>query len=173
MPAELRSVPRWVVWKSAKVPYCAMACDSIASVSNPDTWAPFPQAQTAFEGGGYSGVGFVLNGDGIVGVDLDKCVHAGEPDPAALRLLDRVGCRYIEASPSGTGLRGFGYGENIAGTRAWGKLDDLNVELYANGRYMTVTGNTLQAGPLVRLRAFPRWLMPCGGGTYRRAQKMT
>lgn len=34
----------------------------------PRTWATFDQAQTAYEEGGYSGVGFVLNGDGIVGV---------------------------------------------------------------------------------------------------------
>ena len=152
MPAELRSVPRWVVWKGPKVPYNAAASNSTASVTDPSTWATFDQAQTAYEEGGYSGVGFVLNGDGIVGVDLDKCVHAGEPEPAALGLLDRVGCQYIEVSPSGTGLRGFGYGDNITGRR--GQLDGINVELYASKRYLTVTGRPIKAGPLVPLEGF-------------------
>lgn len=152
MPAELRSVPRWVVWKGPKVPYNATTTNSTASATDPSTWATFDQAQTAYEEGGYSGVGFVLNGDGIVGVDLDKCVHAGEPAPAALGLLDRVGCQYIEVSPSGTGLRGFGYGDNITGKR--GQLDGINVELYASKRYLTVTGRPIFSGPLVPLPGF-------------------
>lgn len=154
MPAELRNLPRWVVWKGAKVPYCATLPNSKASVTDPDTWASFDQAQAAYEEGGYQGVGFVLNGDSLVGLDLDKCIHAGEPDPAAMQLLERVGCRYIEVSPSGTGLRGFGYsnGKPITGTR--GQLDGLSVELYATGRYLTVTGQSLLAGPLVPLQGF-------------------
>ena len=152
MPAELCSVPRWVVWKGAKVPYCATAADSTASVTEPNTWATFDQAHTAYEEGGYSGVGFVLSGDGIVGVDLDKCVTEGQPAPAALGLLDRVGCEYIELSPSGTGLRGFGYGDNITGRR--GHLDGVNVELYSSKRYLTVTGRAIKSGPLVPLPGF-------------------
>jgi hypothetical protein len=152
MPAELRRIPRWVLWKGAKVPYCPTAKNSKASVTEPDTWASFDQAQTAYEEGGYQGVGFVLSGDGIVGVDLDKCIHSGEPDPAALDLLDRVGCGYVELSPSGTGLRGFGYGDNITGRR--GQIDGVNVELYASKRYLTVTGRLLVPGPLVKLLGF-------------------
>lgn len=152
MPPELCEIPRWLVWKGDKVPYCANAVNSKASSTDPNTWATFSQAQTAFEEGGYLGVGFVLAGDGIVGVDLDKCVDAGEPAPAAMGLLDRVGCKYIEFSPSGTGLRGFGYGDNIEGRR--GRIDGINVELYASKRYMTVTGRTLMPGPLVNLPGF-------------------
>ena len=139
MPTELCSIPRWVVWKDAKVPYRATAVNGKASVTDPCTWSTFLQAQTAYEEGDYHGVGFVLAGDGIVGVDLDKCVQDGEPMPAALGLMDRVGCQYIELSPSGTGLRGFGYGHNIRGRR--GRLDDINIELYATKRYLTVTGH--------------------------------
>lgn len=161
IPYELRSVPRWVVWKGAKVPYCAAAANSTASVTDPDTWASFPLAQTAYEEGGYSGVGFVLNGDGIVGVDLDKCVNEGKPEPAALGLLDRIGCKYIELSPSGTGLRGFGYGENIKGRR--GILDGVNVELYSTARYLTVTGHPIFSGPLVPLSGFSEVAQAIGG----------
>jgi hypothetical protein len=152
MPAELRALPRWVLWKGPKVPYCATLTNSTASVTGPDTWAPFPAAQTAFEEGGYSGVGFVLNGDGIVGVDLDKCAPDGVPSSDSMDLMQRIGCQYIELSPSGTGLRGFGYGDNIKGRR--GVLDGLNVELYSSQRYLTVTGHALKNGPLVPLPGF-------------------
>jgi len=152
MPEALRQQPRWVVWKGAKVPYSATALCSPASVTAPDTWASFEQAQTAYEEGGYLGVGFVLAGDGIVGVDLDKCVEDGNPSPQAMSLLDHIGCQYIELSPSGSGLRGFGYGEPIKGTR--GELAGLKVELYASKRYLTVTGRPLLPGPLVRLHRF-------------------
>ena len=119
MPPELCALPRWVVWKGAKVPYCPEAKHSKASVTNPDTWASFSATQTAFEEGGYSGVGFVLNGDGIVGVDLDKCGPNGNPSSEALALLDHIGCQYIKLSPSGYGLHGFGLcsGEPIKGRR--------------------------------------------------------
>ena len=152
MPKQLRAIPRWVVWRDKKVPYNATASNSKASVTDPDTWASFDQAETAYEEGGYLGVGFVLNGDGIVGVDLDKCVNSGEPQAPALDLLKQIGCEYIELSPSGTGLRGFGYGDNITGKR--GQLNGINVELYSSGRYLTVTGQTLVDGPLVRLPGF-------------------
>jgi primase-polymerase (primpol)-like protein len=55
-------------------------------------------------------------------------------------------------SPSGTGLRGFGYGDNITGRR--GQIDGVNVELYASKRYLTVTGRLLVPGPLVKLPGF-------------------
>ena len=67
MPAELIQLSRWVCWKDKKVPYIATALNSKASVTDEGTWATFEQTKTAYEEGGYEGVGFVLNGDGIVG----------------------------------------------------------------------------------------------------------
>lgn len=153
IPQELRSLPRWVLWKDAKVPYCATALESKASPTSPDTWACFDQTQTAYEEGGYLGVGFTLNGDGIAGVDLDNCVEDGKPSPHAIALLERIGCQYTELSPSGGGLRGFGYAENIT-TGKKGVLDGVHVELYTNKRYLTVTGHTIKNGPLVALPGF-------------------
>ena len=170
MPAELRRVPRWVVWKGAKVPYRADAVNSKASVIDSGTWATFEQAQTAYEEGGYQGVGFVLAGDGIVGVDLDKCVQDGEPMPAALGLMDRVGCKYIELSPSGTGLRGFGYSDNIVGRR--GRLDDIHIEMYASRRYLTVTGRPIWSGPLVPLQGFADVANAIRGSDLQKGQKL-
>lgn len=173
IPAELRALPRWVVWKDAKVPYCPTAVNSKASVTDPGTWASFAQAQTAYEESDYRGVGFVLNGDGIVGIDLDKCVQAGIAAPAALALLDRIGCGYTELSPSGTGLRGFGYGESLDGKRKKGILNGLNVELYSSARYLTVTGRPLFQGPLKPLSGFTAVAAELGQSPTEEAQKMT
>lgn len=166
MPRELCRVPRWVVHRK-KVPYQATALNSKASSTDPASWCSFDQAQTAYEEGCYDGVGFVLDGDGIVGIDLDKCVQAGTPAPAAMSLLERIGARYIEVSPSGSGLRGFGYGDNIGGKR--GQIDGIKVELYATGRYLTVTGRPIADGdgPLVRLPGFTDVATALKSPTYR------
>lgn len=152
MPQELRSLNRWVVWRDDKIPYCAEAVNSKASTDNPDTWSSLEASQTAYEEGGYSGVGFVLIGDDIAGVDLDKCVSDGLPDPRALALLQRIGCEYVEFSPSGTGLRGFGRATACNGRR--GTVNGIRCELYTRGRYLTVTGHALLQGPLAPLAGF-------------------
>lgn len=149
MPPELAQRSRWLVWRGAKVPYCATVPGMKASSTDPDTWASLEEAKTTYEEGGFSGVGFALNNDGIMGVDLDKCVHDGKPDPAAMEILDRLQCSYIEFSPSGKGLRAFGFGTLSKGTR--GKFNGINVELYSTGRYLTVTGHSIKKGPLSNL----------------------
>jgi hypothetical protein len=60
---------------------------------------------------------------------------------------------YIEYSPSGNGLRAFGFStQSITGVR--GQLDGLSVELYTKGRYLTVTGHVIKNEPLRVLRGF-------------------
>lgn len=152
IPPELTQRARWVVWRGAKIPYIASAPGMKASSMDPDTWASFEQAQTAYEEGGFSGVGFVLNGDGVVAVDIDKCVFDKAPVPEAMQLMAELGCEYVEYSPSGSGLRGFGFGPTIKGVR--GKLNSLHVELYSTGRYLTVTGHTIHSGPFSHLGKF-------------------
>lgn len=152
VPAELVGLNRWLVWKGKKVPYNASAPSMNASSTDPETWSSFDLACTTYEEGGFDGIGFALNGDGLVGVDLDKCVIDGKPSDAALNLLDRIGCGYVEFSPSGTGLRGFGYGPVIKGAR--GQLDGVNVELYSAGRYLTVTGHPVRDEPIKQLPGF-------------------
>lgn len=152
IPSELRRLPRWVVWRGDKVPHKATAVGRKASVTRPGDWAAFDAARDAYDQGGCSGVGFVLNGDGVLGVDLDNCV-ADKPDLAALALLDRIGCTYVELSPSGKGLRAFGFGEPLPKGRS-GTLNGIRIELYSGGRYLTVTGHTLCSGPLRTLTGF-------------------
>jgi primase-polymerase (primpol)-like protein len=149
IPAELRSLPRWVTWaaipkageKDRKEPFAPDRPNSHASSTDPTTWGSFQQAESAYLDGGRTGVGIVLNGDGLVGVDIDHCVTDGVPIPEALALLDKLGAAYIEISPSGTGLRALGYGEQLsAGVN--GSKDGLKAEFYSTGRYLTLTGQS-------------------------------
>jgi primase-polymerase (primpol)-like protein len=96
IPAELQLLPRWVTWraevhapgeKPRKVPYAPDCIDTRASSTDEATWGTFLQAEAAFLDGDRTGVGIVLNGDGLVGVDLDACVTDGKPSPEALALL--------------------------------------------------------------------------------------
>lgn len=166
IPPELRALPRWVTWRAEgqpgeaprKVPHDAKALSARASTTDPATWATFSEAQAAYleregEPDAFTGVGIVLDGDGLAGVDIDHCVTDGKPDPAALALLDSLGAAYVEVSPSGTGLRAFGYAERLE-RGAKGKANGLDVELYSTGRYLTMTGQTIKAGPIAPLRGF-------------------
>lgn len=107
IPDELKVVPRWVT-SLKKVPYCSGSVNGKASSANPHTWSSFDLTQTAFEEGERDGVGFVFNGDGIVGIDLDHCVVDGQPSDAAIAILKQAGCGYVEYSQSGTGLHAYG-----------------------------------------------------------------
>ncbi len=153
IPIELKKHNQWVVWKGEKIPYNPKAVNSKASVNHENTWATFEQAKTAYEEGGWSGVGFVLIGDGVAGVDLDSCVIDGIPKPEAMQILVNLGAEYIEFSPSKTGLRAFGFAENLnSGVR--GELNGQSVELYTSGRYLTVTGRTIKNQPFSNLQGF-------------------
>ena len=152
-PSELKFHPNWVLWKGKKVPFNPVALNSTASVSDYDSWGTFDQVQTAFEEGGWLGVGFVLTGNGIAGIDLDNCVVDGKPEPKAIELLTKLDASYIELSPSGNGLRAFGFADNLK-SGARGNLNGLAVELYTDHRYLTITGHVLLNKPLNKLRHF-------------------
>ena len=153
IPTDLKKLHQWVIWKGAKVPYIACLPHRKANVTNPSTWSTFDDAKIAYFSGRFDGVGFVLNGNGIVGVDLDNCVFDGQPTQQAMDLMERIGCSYIEISPSGTGLRGFGYC-NSEPNRKKGIHDGISVELYSSKRFLTVTGCVIKNEPLKTLIGF-------------------
>ncbi len=154
IPADLKLHARWIVWREGKTPWDAKFRSSKASSTDPNTWADFKQACTAFGEGGYAGVAFVLAGDGIVGVDLDDCVVDGKPTEESLAMMQYIGCEYIELSPSGNGLRGFGYVQNPPRRGLNRTINGLRVELYSTARYLTVTGHVVTAGPMAQLHGY-------------------
>jgi putative DNA primase/helicase len=149
IPAELTRRRQWVCWrweqrpdgKWTKPPYNART-GGHARANDPDTWAAFAEVQAAR--GQYDGIGYVLaDGDPYVGIDLDNCRDpaAGTLAPWAAQIVARFQS-YSEVSPSGTGLRILIEGQLPPGGR---KHDDI--EVYATGRYLTITGAHLPGTP--------------------------
>ncbi|MDR2356935.1 MAG: hypothetical protein LBD92_02460 [Oscillospiraceae bacterium] len=85
------------------------------------------------------GIGYEFDGGGICGVDLDHVLdRAGTLTPEAREIVGLLGA-YTEVSPSGSGLRLFGYAPGADITRR--RKKDCFLEIYTAGRYFTVTGN--------------------------------
>lgn len=143
IPEELKRRDQWVLWKKeerlekvTKVPYSALT-RKLASSTNPNTWAPYDHVTDVFRrrAGMYDGIGFVLSeSDPYVGVDLDHCIENEQIAEWALPILWTLNS-YTEISPSGTGLRVF-----VKGTLPVGGRKKGPIEIYSEGRYLTMTG---------------------------------
>ena len=153
IPTELAAINRWIVWKDNKTPFNPQKPTQKASINKPETWGSFQDVMALYGEGSWDGVGFVLTGDGLVGIDMDKCIKDGLPDKIAMSILDELNVKYIEISPSGSGLRGFGYSPQLAKGKR-GIKNNINLELYSKGRYLTVTGHSLKNEPLGPLTGF-------------------
>jgi primase-polymerase (primpol)-like protein len=153
IPSELQRYPA-VLWKyqiidgDVKKPPFSPRTGKRASVADQKTWGSFDEAKEAYLTGKWSkwdGVGIVLieNG-GLVGIDIDDCIHQGSINPQALHIISALDT-FTELSPS------IPQGEKTpTGVHLWvkGKLpgmfcrnDALKVEMYEKRRYMTVTGH--------------------------------
>ena len=151
VPPDLREHPQWVAWrhakrsgKDSKVPYCAATGQKAAS-NDPVTWGPFEEAVAfATDGGHFDGLGFVLTpDDSFAVIDLDHCIdEEGTVAPWAQEIISSLQS-YTEVSPSGDGVHIW-----VRGTLPPGGRKRANVELYDQGRYMTVTGQHLDGSPL-------------------------
>lgn len=166
VPEELRSYPQWVVWryedrdgpKPTKVPYDPKT-GNLASVADPNTWASFDTVVSALTSGHWNGAGFVLTErDPFTFIDLDDT----EGDQAALKVQLRVFDAfnsYAERSPSGKGLHIICKGHVATGRRR-GKI-----EVYSEGRYMTMTGEVFHNAPIAERQSLVNTLWSeLGGG---------
>lgn len=132
VPMELAQRARWIRHTKDKVPLTVRGTG--ASSTDPATWCDF---DTAFASSVGSGLGFVLNGDGVVCIDLDHCLENGEPLPWVEPVLAMLPRTFVEVSPSGDGLHVWGFGRIATGRRL--RINGGGVELYGNARYLTVT----------------------------------
>jgi len=166
IPAETWALSRWVNWtwtwneKRAKWDKPPLTFSGRkASSTDPKTWSSFEAAIAA--SAKHDGVGFVLGLDvGIVGIDLDDCrdpatgaIH--EPAASIIKRLDT----YTEVSPSGTGVK------LLVKAKLPEKCSkanhDTDVEVYASGRYFTITGHRLDGTPptINERQAQVEWLL--------------
>ena len=175
IPATMQRVPNWLYWrieanktgKPTKVPYAIDG--SSGSTTDPATWCPLADALAGMASANgsfpYDGIGFALEGSGIVFIDLDHCrdANTGEIAPWASEIIETLNS-YTEISPSGDGLHVYALGKLPGKGKQWKFSDGSKLEMYDAGRYTTVTGNPI-AG-------FPNDLRTCEVATlYERAKK--
>ncbi|RYF70594.1 MAG: hypothetical protein EOO29_31535, partial [Comamonadaceae bacterium] len=155
IPDELKALPRWAPWRAVfnakrgkfdKIPHRADTPEYRLSTANPDRWFTFKAAVSTYEREipSFAGVGYVMTRPhGIVGVDLDDCVHDGVVADWARDVIDAL-ASYTEVSPSGKGLRIFARGEVSDWTN-----HTVGVEVYggAEPRFLTITGQHLPGTP--------------------------
>lgn len=133
MPRELVERDRWVRRSHKKVPLTTKS--RAASSTDPATWCSYREARQSKVG---AGLGFVLNGDGIVCIDLDHCLNGGVVAPWAQVILDKLPPTFVEISPSGDGLHVFGVADFKGGRKV--RAAGHTVEIYADRRYIAITG---------------------------------
>ncbi|EDK34957.1 phage/plasmid primase, P4 family [Clostridium kluyveri] len=141
IPRELREYPNWVLWKlesrkgkTTKIPY--QIDGKMASSTNPDTWNTFSKVvETYNHMGKYSGIGFMFQDSGIVGIDIDDCVKDGEISEKAAYIIDTLDS-YTELSQSGKGVHVLAYGYIPRAVKR-------EIEMYNTGRYFALTGDSL------------------------------
>lgn len=138
VPQALREKPNWVLWRNEdgrKIPY--QSNGQKARTNDPKTWTTFDTAHLAV-GSDYSGIGFVFDGSGIFGIDLDGCIVDGVEEPCAREIIDDFRT-FAEISPSGTGVHIYGLGMIPDGK---GRKNDT-IEIYDRGRYFCFTSDAL------------------------------
>jgi len=161
IPQVLKDQPRWAPWvavwnekrqKYDKIPRRADVPEYGLSTANPDRWFTYAAALATFEREkpSLAGVGYVMTRPhGIVGVDLDNCLHGGKLDDWAQTVVTEL-ASYTEVSPSGNGLRIFCQGDVGDWTN-----HTVGIEVYGGieARFLTMTGAHLVGSPLDVCRA--------------------
>lgn len=150
IPNALRLISAWVNWLSfpdenshsgiKKMPVnphtgqCAKSNDS-------STWGTFDEALSHVDR--YNGLGFMFSGSGHFGVDIDDCREEiedfmnGGTDNIIYEFTETLKS-YTEISTSGNGVHIICKGKLPDGKRRSGK-----VEMYDQGRFFIMTGNTI------------------------------
>lgn len=155
---RLKADRKWVAWRYAPrkggkptKPPVDPATGRAAKVSDPKTWGTYEEALSRQQADKLAGVGYVMTeDDDLTGADLDHVRDAttGELAPWAKEVVE-LAETYTEVSPSGTGLRLFWLGKIPKSV----KNDKQGVEVYRDGRYLTITGNHVEGTPLEINRA--------------------
>ena len=152
IPDELKK-QRWGVWQAEprfdkngnptgkynKAPRNPVTKRKIGT-NQPDAFGTFEQAKKAYEDGNLTGVGVLLIGTGITGIDIDDAVEVFEKRPEVgdwVKKAIKSGA-HCEISPSGNGIRVF-----IAGILNDGGRKKDSLEVYDDRRFLTVTGHTI------------------------------
>jgi putative DNA primase/helicase len=156
IPVELRNIHQWVTWDFAMRDDGKITKKPDQRFIRSSAWLPFSEARSWVKSGASPGVGFVLTGDGLVGIDLDHCIAADGTLHEIAKDLIAIGT-YTETSPSGQGLRSFIRGSIHKVGKISAKGDVPGHEIYdgrkGSARFLTVTGHRL--GDATEIRQGP------------------
>lgn len=145
IPSELKDLPQWVcAWNNSKLPMQALQRKAASSI-NADTWCDYETAVNAVKNGDYDHIGFVFNGNGIVGIDIDAGFDStGFLSDISIDIMKA--CKsFTEKSRSGRGIHIYLKGKLPFN----GKNNRRGVEIYQEGRYFIVTGKKLVYGEII------------------------
>jgi len=150
IPNALKQQPNWVCWTWSNCKKLPVRPDTLraAAIDDPSSWVSFDAALSQWKAGGVEGVSFALtSATGMVAVDLDDCrdVQTGVLTLFAQEVLSLLPS-YSEVSPSGRGVHTFVRG-TLPGERRRTVTTAGRIELYPDGRFMTVTGVLLPGCP--------------------------
>jgi len=151
IPAELRDLDQWVVWRSVrrgdrptKLPFNPFNPSSVADTMNPGTWGDFETALRAVQRDPNLGLGFVFTAnDPFIGIDFDaedKVAPELRENRAQLVALLMQNPSYSEWSPSGKGHHVICKGTLSGSAHV---VRPMQIEVYASGRFFTMTGNVI------------------------------
>jgi primase-polymerase (primpol)-like protein len=142
IPAALKAERRWVVWRyvwkakeNASGRWSKILCSpdgAFAKSNDPTTWTTFADALTAYQAGGFDGIGFCL-GDGWAGIDLDNV------NSRVCAFIDQLPC-YIETSPSGNGYKAVGRSARMGGEVTFDGAKLPAFTTWQGARFFTITG---------------------------------
>ena len=188
IPGDLKETPNWVVWKiepryndpkktPTKVPYQVRNYSQRASSVDEETWSRYEDAVRRLDEDfettwpqstrdpervfprRFAGLGFVFDGTGICGIDLDGALdREGNLDPAFKSIIDGFEGTYLERSPSGTGLHIILKTEQPFKTghsNGWKDTTDRQnkkreVAFYFDSRFFTLTGNVFSGSAIIK-----------------------
>lgn len=149
IPLEMREYKSWCVWKKViknngevtKVPF--QANGEHAKSNDPNTWMTFEQVLACAPM--YDGIGFILSkNDPYTLIDLDDKygTNTQETNDRHLKIFNEFDS-YSERSPSRTGCHIIVKGSVPKG------CNRASIEIYSDGRFMTMTGDTWAIRPIV------------------------
>ncbi len=156
--APLIERPQWAIWRWEltekgrwqKPPFQARDPQRHASTSDPSTWSTYEAALAAVQAGHGDGISYVLTANDPFGaIDLDhcRCATTHSIDVWAQNWLDTGRHTYSEVTPSGEGIRQWGFADGDPVNKKYTlTIDDKGVaaELFRKtNKVLTVPGLTL------------------------------
>lgn len=138
IPEELKRLCRWVGVTDSKIPI-DLHTGEAGSSTNPDTWHDFQTAVECYQQGYIPAIGFVFNGDGLIGIDIDDGFDSeGFPTEKAIDIIRRC-ASYTEKSQSGRGFHILVRGQ----IPFKGRNNRDGVEIYSTSRFFIMTGRAM------------------------------